>query len=91
MKYHYFAIFDFENEGYNVRFPDLDGAFTCGETYTEAMLMAKDLLEGYLLISEIDNENIPRASSYIELFSNIKKSECLKLIYANTCTIEYVF
>jgi len=67
--YLYYAIFEEENGAYNVRFPDLLGAFTFGENMHEALYMAKDLLGGYLSILEDDNETIPTASnpSAIEL------------------------
>ena len=40
------AIFKKEEDGsYSVVFPDLDGAFTCGTDFKEALYMAKDCLE----------------------------------------------
>lgn len=39
------AVFLKEEDGYSVSFPDIDGAFTCGETFEEALFMAKDCLE----------------------------------------------
>lgn len=43
-KYVYPAIFTKEDKGYSVRFPDVEGCYTQGETITEAMDMAKDAL-----------------------------------------------
>lgn len=47
MSKHYlcYAIFLKEKDGYSVRFPYVDGAFTCGDNFEEALLMAKDCLE----------------------------------------------
>ena len=46
MIYKYFAIFEQDEEnGYNVTFPDIFGGVTCGDTFEEAMFMAKDLLK----------------------------------------------
>ncbi|MCK1975700.1 type II toxin-antitoxin system HicB family antitoxin [Jeotgalicoccus huakuii] len=88
MEYKYYAIIESENEGYNVRFPDLDGALTCANTFEESVLMAKDVLEGYLLILENDNEYIPKKSSYRDLSSNIKENEQLQLIHVDTNIIK---
>ena len=47
-KYYYPAIFTEEDEGYSVRFPDLDGCFTEGDTLDEAYEMAFDAIGLYL-------------------------------------------
>ena len=47
-KYIFPAIFSEETGGFNISFPDLPGAFTCGEDFEDAMYMAKDCLEVYL-------------------------------------------
>ena len=46
----YPALFEYDQEEkvYNVRFPDLPGCFTYGETIDEAKSMAKEALTGYL-------------------------------------------
>lgn len=60
----YPAIFTKEEDGgYSVVFPDIDGAFTCGVDFKEALYMAKDCLELNLsILDEIppisDLENI---------------------------------
>lgn len=49
----YPAVFAKEEDGsYNIVFPDLDGAFTCGADFQEALYMAKDCLE--LNLSTLD-------------------------------------
>lgn len=49
----YPAIFTKEEDGsYSVVFPDIDGAFTCGIDFKEALYMAKDCLE--LNLSTLD-------------------------------------
>lgn len=50
-----------------VDFPDLDGAYTCGEDMEEALYMAKDLLEGWLIIADEAEDPIPKPSSAGEL------------------------
>lgn len=60
--YLYYAIFESEGTAYNVSFPDLDGGFTFGESMHDALYMAKDLLEGWLILAEDDNEAFPTPS-----------------------------
>ena len=47
-KHVYPAIFRREADGYSVRFPDLDGCFTEGDTFEEAYQMASDAIGLYL-------------------------------------------
>ena len=58
----YYAVFEPEGERYNVSFPDLEGAFTFGEDMHDALHMAKDLLEGWLLVTEKDGDPLPAPS-----------------------------
>lgn len=60
--YLYYAIFNVANDGINVSFPDLDGAFTGGDDMHEALYMAKDLLAGWLINAQDDGEVLPLAS-----------------------------
>jgi predicted RNase H-like HicB family nuclease len=48
--------------GYEVRFPDLPGCFSQGDSLEEAMTMAKDALELHLWGMENDNDPIPPAT-----------------------------
>ena len=85
MKYNYYAVFEKEKDGkYSIYYPDLPGCFSCGDNMEEALYMAKDALEGYLLISEEDNEFIREPSTYYELDKNLKENEILQLITADT-------
>ena len=61
-RYIYPAIFQQEEEGFNVSFPDLPGAFTCGDSLEEALFMAKDCLGLYLYSLESREQEIPNAS-----------------------------
>lgn len=45
MKFIYPAVFEREDEFYNVSFPDIPGCFTCGHGLLEAYEMAKDAME----------------------------------------------
>ena len=61
-KYVYPAIFTEDEDGVSVRFPDIDGCFTSGETLPEAMEMAEDALALMLYDMEESGEPIPKAS-----------------------------
>lgn len=54
--YIYPAIFEKEDQYYNVSFPDLPGCLTFGEGEKEALLMAEDACAGWLGLD--DNENV---------------------------------
>lgn len=60
------AVFRKEKGGYSVVFPDLDIA-TSGESFVEAMLMAKDALGMYLQYLTETNSSIPNPSDIAAL------------------------
>ena len=60
-RYIYPAIFDFDNDGITVTFPDLPGCITCGDCQEEAFRNAKEVLELYMYGLEQDEEEIPEA------------------------------
>ncbi len=57
--YIYYALFNLADDGINVEFPGLDGAFTFGSDMHDALFMAKDLLAGWLINAEDAGETIP--------------------------------
>lgn len=61
-KYVYPAIFTEDEDGYSVRFPDVDGCFTSGRSLQEALEMAEDALCLMLYDMEESGEGIPAAS-----------------------------
>lgn len=87
MKYHFYAVLQFEDDAYNVTFPDLPGAITFGEDVADAVYMAKDALEGHLLVMEDDNDYIPEPSNYHDLVKDIDNNEQLQLITADTSLV----
>ena len=48
MIYVFPAVFQAADEGYNVRFPDLDGMFTSGDSQEEAVELAQEMLPAVL-------------------------------------------
>ena len=61
-KYVYPAIFKKEENGYFVKFPDIHPCYTEGPTLEEAVIMAKDVLEGRIEIALEDGETLPEPS-----------------------------
>lgn len=77
----YYAIFNPEGTQFNVSFPDLSELFTSGDDMSDALHMAKDALEGYLLWLEDEKEAFPPASEYDEISPS--KGDLLIPIEAN--------
>lgn len=48
---------------FNVAFPDLPGCFTYGRSLEEALLHAKEALDGYLESIDLREQEIPRPSN----------------------------
>ena len=71
------AVFLKEEDGYSVSFPDIDGAFTCGETFEEALFMAKDCLE--LNLDTVDE--IPHVSDIDKI--KLNENEYLVMVQAD--------
>lgn len=71
------AVFLKEEDGYSVSFPDIDGAFTCGETFEEALFMAKDCLE--LNLDTVDE--IPHVTDIDKI--KLNENEYLVMVQAD--------
>jgi predicted RNase H-like HicB family nuclease len=65
--YIYPAILSYADDGISVEFPDLPGAFTCGNTEAEALREAKDCLALHLSGMEIDGDVIPPPTPLIQI------------------------
>ena len=59
MKVMYPALFEKEDSRYNVMFPDLPEAITCGDTLEQAIEMAKECLGLCLDVRKENKEEIP--------------------------------
>lgn len=61
--YTFAAVFTMEDDGgYSIRFPQLDGCFSQGDSFEEARAMACDAMSLYLYSMEQDGEAIPEAN-----------------------------
>jgi len=87
MKYIAFIYTDEHNDGYNAIVPDLEGCFSCGKTFEEAVEMIKEAAELYCE----DLKILPNASSLEELMQrddlNLKQNAIEYKGYI--CSIEY--
>ncbi|MCL2772507.1 MAG: type II toxin-antitoxin system HicB family antitoxin [Oscillospiraceae bacterium] len=63
IKYAYPAVFEKEENGYFVNFPDISPCYTEGSTLEEAVFMAKDVLEGRIEVALDRGENLPVPSN----------------------------
>ena len=77
-KYIYPAIFDFDEDGITVTFPDLPGCITCGDNQEEALKNAKEVLELYMYSLEEDNETIPQPSNILDL--DVENTQVIVLV-----------
>ena len=84
-KYVYPAIFTKEENGFSIRFPDLDGCFTEGDTIAEGLEMAKDALCLMLYDKEECGDVIPTASQLSDI--KVEAEEFKTLIMCDT--LEY--
>lgn len=57
------ALFDYDEDGISISFPDLPGCLSCADSDDEALYMAKDALRCWLLTAEEYGDDIPAPSS----------------------------
>lgn len=74
--YEFTAIFEYEKDGINIRFPDIDEAISCASTTKEALKNAKEVLELTLYNREEEGIEIPEATP----LENIKCNENEKTV-----------
>lgn len=79
-RYTFEAIFTKEESGYSVRFPQLDGCYTQGDTLEEAQMNAVDAMSLHLYGMEQDGEEIPDAT--LAQAGDSKEGESIVLVTA---------
>ncbi|GEL05522.1 type II toxin-antitoxin system HicB family antitoxin [Rummeliibacillus stabekisii] len=65
--YSFPAVFDYDEDGISVSFPDLPGVFTCGDDEEDAYRNAKEALGLHAFGMEQDCEKIPTPSKVNQL------------------------
>ncbi len=73
-RYIYPAIFDYADDGVSVEFPDLPGAYTCGDNDEEALRMARECMALHLYGMETDNDEIPNASRALDVITSMNQT-----------------
>jgi len=61
----YPAIFHYEDGGYCVEFPDLKGCITEGDNYEEALRMANEAANEFIIFLEDDGQEVPKPSKKV--------------------------
>ena len=79
----YPAVFQKEETGYFVSFPDIQPCYTEGKTLEEAVIMAKDVLESRIEVALESGEDLPSPSEIESL-----KSDIVMLIVADVENIK---
>lgn len=84
--YRFWALLDTSPEGVSVRFPDLPGCFTSGDTAEEAHAAAREALEGFIYVMEQDGDDIPSPSTLDHILSQLEAGEAASevLVYMPT-------
>lgn len=59
-----------DKEAYGVIVPDIQGCFSAGDTFEEALENAREAIAGHLEILAEDGEEIPLASEAVNFFDN---------------------
>ena len=75
------AIFDYADDGISIEFPDLPGCLSCASTDEEALYMAQDVLKGFLVCMEEENEEIPKPTP----LKDIKEEENQRAVLIEVC------
>lgn len=84
-KYVYPAIFTPEEKGmFSIRFPDIEGCFTCGDNLEDGIEMAEDALALMLTHLEDNRRKIPTASAINDLA--IENGEFTTYVFCDTTT-----
>jgi predicted RNase H-like HicB family nuclease len=76
-RYVYPAIFHYATDGISVEFPDLPGAFTCGDTDEEALRMARECMALHLYGMEHDGDHIPEPTCAINVETEANETVAL--------------
>lgn len=71
------AIFQYDNDGISIFFPDLPGCFSCAKTDEEALYMAKDALGLHICNMENDGDDIPEPTKLKNVNTNKNQKSIL--------------
>ena len=83
--YIYPAILDYADDGISIEFPDLPGCLSCAEDDEEALFNAKEVLRGWLLVSEEAGDVLSEPTS----LKNIKLENNQRVMLVDVCLAMY--
>ncbi|WP_455257394.1 type II toxin-antitoxin system HicB family antitoxin [Peptoniphilus asaccharolyticus] len=66
-RYIYPAIFDYDEDGISISFPDLPGCLSCADNDEEALIMAEDVLGLWMENLEEEKADIPTPSKLVDI------------------------
>ncbi|WP_025692310.1 type II toxin-antitoxin system HicB family antitoxin [Paenibacillus zanthoxyli] len=89
--YRFWALLDAADEGISVRFPDLPGCLTSGDTAEEAHAAAREALEGFLYVMEQDNDPIPDPSPLDAILKQAEAGEAASEVHVYMPTVRDAF
>jgi predicted RNase H-like HicB family nuclease len=87
--YSYPAIFSSDGDGWEVRFPDIDNAFTAADTLEQAILEARYVLEDIMYLREKEKETIPPPTPLEQVKSD--PGEIIQIVVAVMSTVRREF
>lgn len=74
------VIFNVASDGISIEFSDLPGCLSCADNMEEAFANAKEVMEMYLYLSEIEGDEIPEPTPIGEI--HFEENETISLIRA---------
>lgn len=80
IKYRYPAIFDYNEDGISVKFPDSPSCLTCGTTKKETIRNAREALSLHLYGIEQDGDEIPSPTPTSKI--TLQQNQSIELIEA---------
>ena len=74
------AVINYASDGITIFFPDLPGRVSGGDDIREALRNAREALEGWIYLSELDHEEIPSPSKPASIAQNLSESQAMTLV-----------
>ena len=74
------VIFNIAPDGISIEFPDLPGCLSCADNMEEAFANAKEVMEMYLYLSEVEGDEIPEPTPLEKI--HFEENETISLIRA---------
>ncbi|MDY2987156.1 MAG: type II toxin-antitoxin system HicB family antitoxin [Peptoniphilus sp.] len=83
-RYIYPAIFDYDEDGISISFPDLPGCLSCADNDEEALIMAEDVLGLWMENLEEEKSDIPTPSKLVDISTSENQKTILVDVWMPT-------